>query len=57
MNIVANSLTIALEAHSEQVYKSNKPYILHSIRVMINMDKAFSGYDTAIPFTNSTSGK
>jgi (p)ppGpp synthase/HD superfamily hydrolase len=38
MNIIEKSLAIALEAHTGQVDKASRPYILHPIRVMSKMN-------------------
>jgi (p)ppGpp synthase/HD superfamily hydrolase len=38
MNIIEKSLKIALKAHSGQLDKAGRPYILHPIRVMNHMD-------------------
>ena len=37
MNMIEKAIKIALDAHSGQVDKANKPYILHPLRLMLKM--------------------
>lgn len=38
MLTLEDAIMLATKAHSEQVDKANKPYILHPLRVMLKMD-------------------
>lgn len=37
-SLLEQAITIAIQAHSGQVYKNVEPYILHPLRVMLKMD-------------------
>ncbi len=38
MDLIEKSLSIALQAHSQQIDKAGNPYILHPLRIMEKMD-------------------